>query len=447
MAAVIRQFAFLSQPIRRVLPRTTLYAFNYPSFIRPFSSTMTIADSASNNEDISVTSFRRYLRVNTEQPKPDYEKCKEFLLEYAKELGIDAWAYECVPGKPFVCMTIPGSDPSLPSLLLYSHTDVVPTFAEKWKYNPYEGHKDENGDIYGRGAQDTKCLGIQYAEAYRRLKEQNNISYLRTVHILWGPDEEIAGIDGMCKFVTTDKFKEMNVGFALDESHASDTEEYVIHYGERCTWWLKVICSGQPGHGSRFIDDSAGEKFNTIISQFLKFRSEQYELMKSKNLKTGDVITINLTSVEGGVQLNVLPAELIAYFDIRVPPHVDFEEFEYQIGKWCAEAGVGVRYEFLQHRRSKMITPVTMDCPWWKEFETVMDEEGVKLSKEIAAGASDSKFLREVGVKAIGFSAINNTPILLHKNDEYVNEKVFVRGVELFTKLIPRLANIPKEEQ
>lgn len=49
-------------------------------------------------------------------------------------------------------------------------------------------------------------------------------------------DEEIGGHDGMEKFVETDKFKELNVGFALDESHASPNDSYVIHYAERCTW-------------------------------------------------------------------------------------------------------------------------------------------------------------------------------------------------------------------
>jgi acetylornithine deacetylase/succinyl-diaminopimelate desuccinylase-like protein len=50
-------------------------------------------------------------------------------------------------------MTYPGSDSSLPSLILYCHTDVVPTFLEHWIYPPYSAHKDEKGDIYARGAQ------------------------------------------------------------------------------------------------------------------------------------------------------------------------------------------------------------------------------------------------------------------------------------------------------
>ena len=37
-----------------------------------------------------------------------------------------------------------GSEPGLPSLLLNSHTDVVPVFRESWKYDPFEAIKEEN---------------------------------------------------------------------------------------------------------------------------------------------------------------------------------------------------------------------------------------------------------------------------------------------------------------
>ena len=39
----------------------------------------------------------------------------------------------------------------------------------------------------------------------------------------------------------------------------------------------------------------------------------------------GDVTTVNLTGVEGGVQHNVVPDEFKAKFDIRVSPKTDME--------------------------------------------------------------------------------------------------------------------------
>ena len=57
-------------------------------------------------------------------------------------------------------MTFEGADPSLPALLLNSHTDVVPVFPEKWTQDPMGANKVD-GFIYARGAQDMKCVGIR----------------------------------------------------------------------------------------------------------------------------------------------------------------------------------------------------------------------------------------------------------------------------------------------
>lgn len=58
-------------------------------------------------------------------------------------------------------MTLPGTDTSLKSILLVSHTDVVPVDETKWNHPPFDAVKDENGNIYARGTQDMKSVGIQ----------------------------------------------------------------------------------------------------------------------------------------------------------------------------------------------------------------------------------------------------------------------------------------------
>ncbi|CAD5221862.1 unnamed protein product [Bursaphelenchus okinawaensis] len=394
-------------------------------------------------DELAIKRFQQYLQVNTEQPTPDYEKSTTFLIEYANELGFETWTYECVKGKPFVGMVLKGSDPSLPSVMLYSHTDVVPTFPGHWKYDPYSAHRDEKGDIYARGAQDMKCVGVQYMEALRRLIKEGK-TFKRTIHLVWGPEEEVGGIDGMALFAKTEKLKSLNIGFILDEGLATEDDAYKVYYGERCPWWIKVTCSGSPGHGSKFIENTAGEKLQSIINSFLAFREEQrLKLANNPDLKLGDVTTVNLTKIEGGVQQNVLPAEFIAYFDIRVTPTVDFEAFEKQIQEWCTKAGPGVKCEFLQKCMVKQLTPTTKDDPWWNAFSSVMDELNCKISKEIFVGATDSRYLREQGYKSIGFSPMINTPQLLHDHNEYLNDKVFLRGGFRSTKnFLERLANV-----
>ena len=51
-------------------------------------------------------------------------------LSYAEDLGFPYFTHECVPGKPIMILTWEGEDPSLSSVILNSHTDVVPVFPE-----------------------------------------------------------------------------------------------------------------------------------------------------------------------------------------------------------------------------------------------------------------------------------------------------------------------------
>ena len=48
----------------------------------------------------------------------------------------------------------------------------------------------------------------------------------------------------------------------------------------------------------------------------------------------------------------------------------------------------------------------------------------------------------QVGIPAIGFSPMNNTPILLHDHDEFLNETVFLRGIDIFTDIIANIADV-----
>ncbi|KAJ7316722.1 hypothetical protein JRQ81_002884, partial [Phrynocephalus forsythii] len=47
------------------------------------------------------------------------------------------------------------------------------------------------------------------------------------------------------------------------------------------------------------------------------------------------------------------------------------------------------------------------------------------------------------GLPAIGFSPMNRTPVLLHDHNEFLNEQVFLHGIEIYAHLISNLASVP----
>uniref|UniRef100_A0A8C6PGV0 N-acyl-aliphatic-L-amino acid amidohydrolase n=1 Tax=Nothobranchius furzeri TaxID=105023 RepID=A0A8C6PGV0_NOTFU len=328
-------------------------------------------------EHPSVSLFRDYLRLRTVHPEPDYDAALRFLDRIAEELDLPIKKIEVCPGRVVSIMTWEGTKPSLKSVLLNSHTDVVPVYQEHWKYDAFSAFKDAEGNIYGRGSQDMKCVTIQYIEAVRRLKAEG-WKPTRTLHLMYVPDEEVGGHKGMETFVLHPEFRNLNIGFSLDEGLANPGEAFTVFYGERNPWWITVHCPGSPGHGSRFVENTAAEKL----------------------------------------------------------------EFEKQIKQWCKEAGEDVTYDFAQKHMNQNITSTEESDPWWSAFTAACKSLNMTLEKEIFPAATDSRFIRAVGIPAIGFSPMNRTPILLHDHNEYLNERVFLRGISVYERLIPALTSV-----
>ena len=57
-------------------------------------------------------------------------------------------------------------------------------------------------------------------------------------------DEEVGGHDGMEKYVVSKEFKDLNIGFALDEGLASEDNAIPVFYGERNVFWVQFKCHG-----------------------------------------------------------------------------------------------------------------------------------------------------------------------------------------------------------
>lgn len=137
--------------------------------------------------------------------------------------------------KPICIITWTGTEPTLPSIVLNSHMDVVPVFSEMWTHPPFAAEIDSIGNIYGRGAQDMKSVGMQYLGAIRSLRN-SGVQLKRTIHVLFVPDEETGGVLGMEAFYNSQDFQLLNIGFVLDEGLADPSNIFPIFYGERTVW-------------------------------------------------------------------------------------------------------------------------------------------------------------------------------------------------------------------
>ncbi len=84
-----------------------------------------------------------------------YEGAVAYLQEVATSFGLSSRVLTFVEHKPILLVSYLGSDPSLPSLLLNGHYDVVPAVLEEWKTKPFDA-EERDGKIFARGTQDMK---------------------------------------------------------------------------------------------------------------------------------------------------------------------------------------------------------------------------------------------------------------------------------------------------
>ncbi|KAL3313067.1 adenylate cyclase [Cichlidogyrus casuarinus] len=228
-------------------------------------------------DKLAVNNFREYLRFATVHPDPDYSAAVVWLKKQAKELDLKIYSKEIVQGHPILLLEWTGKDATMPAIMCNSHMDVVPVYSEKWTYPPFEAQV-HNNKIYARGAQDMKCVGIQQLESIRRLKARGIDRLLRTVYVIFTPDEEVGAGKGW-DLLIEDKspeshdlvndfsFHDLNIALYLDEGLAHPTDQYVAFFNERVTLELTITCFGNTGHGSSFLPNTAIEKAQKIIGR------------------------------------------------------------------------------------------------------------------------------------------------------------------------------------
>ncbi|EFH55810.1 hypothetical protein ARALYDRAFT_902649 [Arabidopsis lyrata subsp. lyrata] len=375
---------------------------------------------------IIVSRFQEYLRINTVQPNPNYMEAVQFIFREAHLIGLQAESIEFVAAKPIVLLKWTGSDESLPAILLNSHIDVVSFEEDNWDRPPLGAEIDGEGKIYAKGTQDMKSVGMQYLEAIRMLKA-SGFNPLRSVYVLFVPDHEHGGTDGVRMFVQSEKFMSLNIAVVLDKGLPSPTESYRVFNGERVPWFLEIQAVGQAGHDAKLYDNSAMENLTKSIECIMRYRASLVDELKAGFMKEGHVVSVNMVYLNAGtLQPAEQPTQAVAGFAIRLPPFADSDELRRRILKEWAPATRNMSFQLSRAdegiAREKLVTATDDSNPWWGLLQNAVKQAGgVTSGPEIFPASTNSWFFRKAGLPAIGFSPISNTPSLRHDNNEVLS--------------------------
>lgn len=374
-----------------------------------------------------VNFLQDYVRIDTTHPKPDYQRAISFLKSRARKDGFNVKELGLPSGRPALIITYPGSDPSLPSLVLNHHMDVVPASAEGWITPPFQAHIVD-GSIIGRGTQDMKGIGAVHYFALKQLKNER-IKPKRTIHIFAVPDEEIGGFTGTKELVESDYFKELNVGFVVDEGHASgDQNMFDLKVAERKPIQVRVFGKGDQAHGSKLHCFNAVHELVNFLGEITKLHYQQQEASAGND--PGKFLSLNISSLEAGIRkqdghvaLNMVPAYAQATIDIRVPAHIKNSTVKKEFEKLLSQ------FSCLEYKIEAEATQERLDQNYhtalYAALAHAIAKQGGATRPHYFEASSDLRFYHELGIDGIGF-----TPFTVQDNIHGINESVPIVQLE-----------------
>ena len=426
--------------------------------------------------------LRAYVQIDTSNPPGKELAAARFLGKRLGEEGLEVIILESQAERGNLICRMRGKGQE-PGLILLHHMDVVPAEADRWRYPPFSG-LTVKGEIWGRGTQDCKSLGIVQLLAFLLLKREGqrprrDIIYLATA------DEENGGKWGV-EWLLQHHPELLKAGFLLNEGGGlgiplESKHIYTCQTAEKGVSWFKLTFRGQPGHGSIPHEDNCIEKMARAISRISSYRSpirktpttEQFirgiaeELPFPKSwMMTGLLYrpfaefmrrripdaslrrmaqaifrnTFVPTVTQGGERTNVVPSECFCHVDGRTLPGISKEMIEDEIRGILADCR-DYRLEWLQ---TFPASESSMDTPLYSSIGRALKkvDPKSKLIPEMLPGATDSRFFRQRGIVAYGFQPLapgeNPSEYLgrIHGHDERISKENLKFGIQVLYQIL-----------
>src|SRR2546421_2453014 len=223
-------------------------------------------------QDMAVDLMRQYLRINTSNPPGNEIAAARFLKQIFEREGIQNEIFEYKPGRANIIARLKGDGSKRPIILL-SHMDVVTADPASWRVDPFAAEIID-GSIYGRGALDMKSEGLLHLLTMIILAREKQ-KLARDVIFLATADEEVND-EGSFWMIEhkADLFKtaEYLITEGGDNLLENDKVKYVgVDGAEKAPLWLQLVATGQPGHGSRPLKDSAPNRLVRAMSRIVAY--------------------------------------------------------------------------------------------------------------------------------------------------------------------------------
>jgi acetylornithine deacetylase/succinyl-diaminopimelate desuccinylase-like protein len=451
-----------------------------------------------------------YLAIDTTNPPGNERAGAELLAGLLRAAGIEPQRFVSPRGRVNLLARLEatpraqsgaagGDAPPVGTLVLLHHIDTVPA-GSGWRQGAPAAGAVHDGELWGRGAIDTKGLGIAHLTAFLDLA-RSPLPRRRAVVFLAVADEEAGGGEGAGWLLSAHPELFADVDAVLNEGGvnkavAGRTLFWGIEVDQKRPLWLEVSTAGRAGHASAANPASATHRLvsglaalvaaprprrvTPAATQFLvalaRFDPQaRAALAQLRELERhGDASdsrplslpgfeslltdTLQITTLAGSERINVVAGEARAGIDVRLLPDTDEQAFVAGI-----ERALGPGFTVKVRLTSPAAPPSPVGSADFRTLAATLATAGasgaggaggattaavpnapaVPVVPAFIAAFTDSRYFRTRGIAAYGFSPFALDGLLLrtvHAPDERIPLATLDRGVETMIRVVRALA-------
>jgi succinyl-diaminopimelate desuccinylase len=315
-----------------------------------------------------------------------------------------------------------------PTIALNAHGDVVPP-GEGWRHDPYGG-EIENGRIYGRAAAVSKSDFATYTFAVRAL-ESLRLALAGSVELHFTYDEEFGGELGPGRLLAQ--------GIVKPDLLIAAGFSYQVVTAHNGCLQLEVTVHGKMAHAA--IPATGVDALQGAVA-ILNALYAQNDLYRAVTSRVAGITHpyLNVGTIEGGTNTNVVPGKVVLRLDRRMIPEEDPVVVEATLRQVIADAAAarpGVAVDVRRLLLARALTPLPGNAALVAVlrrhgeavFGAPIEESGTPLY-------TDVRLYGEAGVAAAIYGAGPRT--VLESNAKRADEHLELADLRGATKVVAR---------
>jgi succinyl-diaminopimelate desuccinylase len=369
-----------------------------------------------NGDGELIELLQNLLKIPSDNPPGDTTTIAKFIRDYLEENEIESNIIETKSG---IANIVSSFGEGKPHLVLNGHLDTFPSeIGESWTIPPYSGEV-KDGKIYGRGAGDMK--GGLAALLYSFVKLVKS-TFKGKLTFTGTSDEETGGEWGALWLL--DNYQ----GILGDAVLNGEPSGLTVRIGEKSRVSIVIEAMGKAAHGSfsGYVGENAIMKMVRILPLVESFQGMPARLTDETKKLTEKVmkgyvqqyghesktmsnvlkeVTVNVGTIEGGSEDNIVPAYCKVKVDTRLPIGITPSEITEMIKKKIHTVDPSIKISW--DRPPQIVTEST-----YSSTNDLITQLLAKNSKEITgveslysftSGGTDCRFWRKRGVPAVSY--------------------------------------------